>query len=61
MGYRFEAKPTALGCTLLQVIPHDRRQDFTSKAYVLTADEVRALIAVLDIVPDVQEERSCET
>ena len=36
-----------MGCLMLRIVPHDRRQDFTSKAYVLTADEVRDLIDAL--------------
>ena len=46
-GYRFESTPTAMGCLLLRIIPHGRRQDFTSKLYVFTPDEVRDLIDAL--------------
>lgn len=44
LGYVFKSAVTANGCLMLCITPHARRRDFHSKVYVLTADEVRALI-----------------
>lgn len=52
LGYVFKSAVTANGCLMLCITPHARRRDFHSKVYVLTPDEVLALIGCLDILPD---------
>lgn len=52
IGYEFHTVRSSTGCLILDITPHNRRHDFTSKRYVFTPDEVRALIGVLDILPD---------
>ena len=52
MGYRFQSARTANGCLMVCITPHTRRRDFRSKVYVFTADEVRALIEALAVLPD---------
>lgn len=52
MGYRFQSATTANGYLMLCITPHAQRRDFHSKVYVLTADEVRALIEALAVMPD---------
>lgn len=52
LGYVFKSAVTANGCLMLCITPHARRRDFHSKVYVLTADEVRALIEALAVLPD---------
>ena len=48
----FKSAVTANGCLMLCITPHARRRDFPSKVYVFTADEVRALIEALAVMPD---------
>lgn len=48
----FKSAVTANGCLMLCITPHARRRDFHSKVYVFTADEVRALIEALAVMPD---------
>ncbi len=50
LGYVFKSAVTANGCLMLCITPHARRRDFHSKVYVLTADEVRALIEALAVI-----------
>ena len=52
LGYVFKSAVTANGCLMLCITPHARRRDFHSKVYVFTADEVRALIEALAVMPD---------
>lgn len=52
LGYVFKSAVTANGCLMLCITPHARRRDFHSKVYVFTADEVRALIEALAVIPD---------
>lgn len=52
LGYDFKTVRTGSGCLILDITPHNRRRDFQTKRYVFTADEVRALITVLDILPE---------
>ena len=56
LGYVFKSAVTANGCLMLCITPHARRRDFHSKVYVFTADEVRALIEALAVMPDGPEE-----
>ena len=51
LGYVFKSAVTANGCLMLCITPHARRRDFHSKVYVFTADEVRALIEALAVMP----------
>lgn len=48
IGYVFDARPTVNGCVFLTVMPHDQRNDFPAKAYVLTRSEALELYGKLE-------------
>lgn len=60
LGYRFETARTSAGVTLC-ITPYTDHGDREGRLYSFTDDEVRGLIAVLDIVPQTQESQLCET